>query len=92
MYVVFLKYIFVENFNTSSRSHQPIPWNCNDKSLVAEGPRDRGPTYGAEGREKQIPIIKLSNNIYIHFALEKEVEKIVVLKKHAETLRSILNQ
>ena len=36
MYVVFLKYIFVENFNTSSRSHQPIPWNCNDKILEAE--------------------------------------------------------
>ena len=39
MYVVFLKYIFVENFNTSSRSHQPIPWNCNAKILGAEGPR-----------------------------------------------------
>ena len=23
----------------------------------AEGPRGRGPTYGAEGREKQIPFI-----------------------------------
>ena len=43
MYVVFLKYTFVENFNISSRSHQPIPWNSNDKIL------------GAEGREKQIP-------------------------------------
>ena len=39
MYVVFLKYIFVENFNTSSRSHQLIPWNCNDKVLGAEGTR-----------------------------------------------------
>ena len=47
MYVVFLKYIFVENFNTPSRSHQPIPWNCDDKILEAEGPR-------AKGREKQI--------------------------------------
>ena len=46
----------------------------------------------AECQEKQIPIIKLSNNIDIHFALEKEIEKIVVLKKHAETLRCILNQ
>ena len=25
MYVVFLKYIFVENFTTSSRPYQPIP-------------------------------------------------------------------
>ena len=26
----------------------------------------------------------------MHFALEKEIGKIVILKKHAETLRSIL--
>ena len=52
MYVVFLKYIFVENFNTSSRSHQPIPWNCNNKILGAEG-RHMGPR--AKGQEKQIP-------------------------------------
>ena len=37
MYAVFLKYIFVENFNTSSRSHQRITWNCNDKILETEG-------------------------------------------------------
>ena len=47
MNVVFLKYIFVENLNTSSRSHQPIPWNCNDKILGAKEPRaniwGRGP-------------------------------------------------
>ena len=47
MYVVFLKYIFVQNFNTSSESHQPIPWNCNVKFM---GPRGRRPTYGAEGQ------------------------------------------
>ena len=35
-------------------------------------------------------IIKLSNDIYIHFALEREIWKTVVLNKHAETLRSIL--
>ena len=29
--------------------------------------------------------------MYIHFALEKQIGKIVFLKKHAETLRSILN-
>ena len=38
----------MENFNTSSWSHQAIPWNCDDKILGAE---DRGPTYGAEDRE-----------------------------------------
>ena len=31
-------------------------------------------------------IIKLSNDAYVHFALEKEIEKIVILKKHEETL------
>ena len=36
-------YIFMEYFYTSFRSYQLIPWNCNNKSL------------GAEGREKQIP-------------------------------------
>ena len=35
-------------------------------------------------------MIKFSNDIYIYFALEKEIGKIVVLKKHAETLCSIL--
>ena len=35
-------------------------------------------------------MIKFSNDIYIYFALEKEIGKIAVLKKHAETLRSIL--
>ena len=45
IYVVIFEdnYIFVENVNTSSRSYQPIPWNCNNK------------IYGTEGREKQIP-------------------------------------
>ena len=33
----------------------------------------------------------LSNDIYIHFALEKETGKIVISKEHAETLHSILN-
>ena len=27
--------------------------------------------------------------VYIHFALEKEMRKVVILKKHAETLHSI---
>ena len=35
-------------------------------------------------------MIKLSNDIYIHFALEKEIGNSVILKNHAETLRSIL--
>ena len=30
-------YIFVDNFNISARSYQPIPWNCNNKTYVAEG-------------------------------------------------------
>ena len=34
--------------------------------------------------------MKLSNGIYIHFALEKEIGKIAILKKHTETLRPIL--
>ena len=34
--------------------------------------------------------MKVSNNIYIHFSLEKGIGKIVILKKHAETLHSIL--
>ena len=29
--------------------------------------------------------------IFIHFELEKEIGKILILKKHAETLCSILN-
>ena len=33
--------------------------------------------------------MKLSNDIYIHFALEKEKAKIAILKKHTETLRSM---
>ena len=32
----------------------------------------------------------LSSDICIHFVVEKEIEKIVILKKHAETLLSIL--
>ena len=41
MYIAFFEdnYIFVDNFNTSSRSYQPIPWNCNYKIWEAEGPR-----------------------------------------------------
>ena len=37
-----------------------------------------------------IYIIKLSKDIHIHFALEKEIRKIAILKKHTEALRSIL--
>ena len=34
--------------------------------------------------------MKLSNDIYIHFAFQKKkLGKIVILKKHVETLRSI---
>ena len=35
--------------------------------------------------------MRLSNDTYNHFALEKEIGKIVILKKHVETLHSILN-
>ena len=35
-------------------------------------------------------MINLCSDIYIHFALEKEIGKIVILKKDAEMLRSIL--
>ena len=39
----------------------------------------------------QLTLQSLSNDIYIYFALEKEIEKIVYsFKKHAETLHSIL--
>ena len=31
-------------------------------------------------------------DVYIHFILEKEIEKIATLKKHTETLRSILKR
>ena len=34
--------------------------------------------------------MKVSNDICIHFSLEKEIGEIVILKKHAETLHSIL--
>ena len=37
-------------------------------------------------------IIKLSIDICILFALEKKIGKTVILKKPAETLRSILKQ
>ena len=52
MYVAFFEdnYIFVDNFNTSSQSYQPIPWNCNNKILGTKGLRGRRPT--ADGREK----------------------------------------
>ena len=40
---------------------------------------------------EETSIIKLSNNIYINLALEKEIGKTVCLKKHAITLGSILN-
>ena len=33
----------------------------------------------------------LSNDVYIYFTLKKKIGKIVNLKKHAETLRSIVN-
>ena len=34
--------------------------------------------------------MKLSSDIYIHFALEKKIGKNIVLKQHAETLDSVL--
>ena len=34
--------------------------------------------------------MKRPNDIHVHFALEKEIGKIAVLKMHPETLRSIL--
>ena len=37
------------------------------------------------------PVTVISNDIYIYFAAEKELGKILILKKHADTLRSILN-
>ena len=33
------KCIFVYDFGTSFRPYQPIPWNCNDKSYGAKGPK-----------------------------------------------------
>ena len=36
-------YIFLDNFNTSSRSYQHTFWNCNDKIYGVGGSRDRGP-------------------------------------------------
>ena len=71
MYVVFLKYIFVENFNTSSRSHQPIPWNFNNEILGAEGSREEGWHMAprAKDREKQIPVLMCTfykNLIVLH--------------------------
>ena len=33
-----------------------------------------------------------SNDIHIHFTLEKEIGITVILKKHAETLSSIFNE
>ena len=36
-------------------------------------------------------MIKLSNDIFLHFALEKEIGKIVILKKHEETLKQELH-
>ena len=35
-------------------------------------------------------MIQFCNEIYIHLALEKEIGKIVILKKHAERPSSIL--
>ena len=55
-YILEALYIFADNVNTSSRSYQPIPWNCTDKIYRAEDPR-------AEDREKQVP--KLSR--YLKF-------------------------
>ena len=40
---------------------------------------------------KESSIIKLFNDIYIHFVLEKKIEKTVILKKYTKTLRSIVN-
>ena len=41
---------------------------------------------------KQSSIFKLSKYVHIHFALEKEIKKIAILKKHAEAMRFILRQ
>ena len=38
----------------------------------------------------KVQSLRLSNYIYIHFALEKGIAKTVILKKHAEILRLIL--
>ena len=79
MYVAFLKYSFVENFNTLSQSHQPIPWNCNSKSLGAEEPRaeDRHMGLRVEGREKPIPcfftLLVIYNSIYEKIILQLRV-------------------
>ena len=35
-------------------------------------------------------MVKFSNDIYVHFTLEKEIGNSVILENHAETLRSIL--
>ena len=53
MYAVFFEdnNIFVDIFNTSCRSYQHIPWNCND--TILGGQRREEPT--AEGREKKYP-------------------------------------
>ena len=77
MYVVFFKYIFVENFNTSSRSHQPITWNCNDKILGAEGP-----TYGAE-KNKHLQIIPFPSSSWEQYGLQwGQNLRILTGKKH----------
>ena len=39
----------------------------------------------------KIQSLSFPNDIYIHFALGKELGKIVILKKHAETLCFIIN-
>ena len=51
-------YIFVENFNTSSHSYQPILENVTIK-FVGQRVEDRHMGPRAEGREKQIPILLL---------------------------------
>ena len=38
----------------------------------------------------KVQSLSFPNDIYIHFALEKEKGNVAVFKKHAETLRSIL--
>ena len=43
-------HFFVDNFNISFQSYQPIPWKCNDKIWEAKG----------RGQEKQIPATRQS--------------------------------
>ena len=76
MHVAFFEdnYIFVDNFNISSRSYQPISWNYNHKIWAAEGPRGREPRvniwdWGLRGEKNKHPVL---NKIYLLIPLEME--------------------